>query len=240
MIHVMILEDDKSSLGALEKILSEYSEDICVHTASSYKEAKDLLDTDIRYGLFLLDVNLSGDNREDIGGILFAREVRGKLRYTFTPIVMVTSVGAMEMQAYRELHCYQYIMKPFQREQVIEVVEKVLEREKREKPATVTVKKDGINYQVKCEDICYVEAVSRGITLHMKEETLNVPYVSLKQILKKLPEDTFVQCHRMYVVNKQKVEYYDTVNRIVKLRDCEDTVEIGVTYKAEIGRLLSD
>ena len=40
-------------------------------------------------------------------------------------------------------------------------------------------------------------------------------------------------------MNRREVEYYDTVNRIVKLRGCEDVIEIGVTYKAEIGRLVS-
>ena len=43
MTHVLILEDDRASMEALEKILKEYSENICVHTASSYEEAKELL-----------------------------------------------------------------------------------------------------------------------------------------------------------------------------------------------------
>ena len=90
MTHVMILEDDRASMEALAKILMEYSGDVCVHTASSYDEAKALLDADIRYGLFLLDVNLGGENREDIGGILFAREVRERFCYTFTPVVLIT------------------------------------------------------------------------------------------------------------------------------------------------------
>lgn len=239
MIHVLVLEDDWTSMKALEKILTDYSSEICVHTASSYQEAKDQLDSDIRFGLFLLDVNLSGANREDIGGIIFAREVREKFRYTFVPIVMVTAVGAMEMQAYRELHCYQYIMKPFEREQVEEVVRKVLEKENQEKPPTVVVKKDGINYQIKCRDIRYLEAIPRGICIHMKTENWNVPYLTLKQMLLKVPKGMFVQCHRMFAVNKSEVEYYDTVNRLVKLKNCEDTVEIGVTYKAEIGRIIS-
>lgn len=122
MTEVLILEDEPASLQALLEILTAYSDDIRVHKASSLKEAKDLLDQEIRYGLFLLDVNLSGEDREDIGGILFAREIRERFEYTFTPIVMVTAIGNMEMQAYRELHCYQYIMKPFRREQVEEVV----------------------------------------------------------------------------------------------------------------------
>ena len=108
MTDVLILEDELTSLQALSEILTTYSDDIRVHKASSLKEAKDLLDQEIRYGLFLLDVNLSGEDREDIGGILFAREIRERFEYTFTPIVMVTAIGNMEMQAYRELHCYQY------------------------------------------------------------------------------------------------------------------------------------
>lgn len=239
MTHVLILEDDRDSLKALEKILVDCSEDICVHAASSYHEAKVLLGRDIRYGLFLLDVNLGGENREDIGGILFAREIREQFRYTFTPVVMVTAVGAMEMQAYRELHCYQYIMKPFLPEQVREVVRKVLEKEKHEESPAIVVKKEGVNYQVKCSDIRYIEAIHRGVCLHLKEENWNIPYVTLKQILEKVPDGMFLKCHRMFAVNRREVEYYDTVNRIVKLKNCSDVVEIGVTYKAEIGRLVS-
>ena len=239
MTHVMILEDDRASIEALTKILMEYSGDICVHTASSYDEAKALLNADIRYGLFLLDVNLGGENREDIGGILFAREVREQFRYTFTPVVMITAVGEMEMQAYRELHCYQYIMKPFLPEQVREVAKKVLAKERQEEEPFIVVKREGVNYQVRCADIRYIEAIHRGVCLHLKEEDWDVPYVTLKQILLKVPEGMFLKCHRMFAVNRHEVEYYDMVNRIVKIKDCKDVIEIGVTYKSEVGRLFS-
>lgn len=239
MTHVLILEDERESMKALRQILADCSEDICVHAAVSYEEARELLNQDIRYGLFLLDVNLDGKNREDIGGILFAREIREQFRYTFTPVVMVTAIGALEMQAYRELHCYQYIMKPFLPEQVKEVVDKVLSKERQEEPPAIVVKRDGVNYQVKCTDIRYIEAIHRGVRLHLKNENWDLPYVTMKQILAKIPDGMFLQCHRVYAVNRLEVEYYDMVNRIVKLKDCADTVEIGVTYKAEIGRLVS-
>ena len=54
-----------------------------------------------------------------------------------------------------------------------------------------------------------------------------------------MPKGMFVQCHRMYAVNKNEVEYYDTVNRIIRIKNCPDTVEIGVTYKSAIGGLIS-
>ena len=103
-------------------------------------------------------------------------------------------------------------MKPFRREQVEEVVQKVLEKESREKPPVIVVKKDGINYQLKCEDIRYLEAIPRGTRLHLVTENWDVPYVTLRQMLLKMPKGMFAQCHRMYAVNKNEVEYYDTVN----------------------------
>ncbi|MFQ9345898.1 MAG: LytR/AlgR family response regulator transcription factor [Coprococcus sp.] len=145
----------------------------------------------------------------------------------------------MEMQAYRELHCYQYIMKPFHRKQVEEVVQKVLEKENREKTTGDRCEKDGINYQLKCEDIRYLEAIPRGTRLHLVTENWDVPYVTLRQMLLKMPKGMFAQCHRMYAVNKNEVEYYDTVNRIIRIKNCPDTVEIGVTYKSVIGGLLN-
>ena len=63
--------------------------------------------------------------------------------------------------------------------------------------------------------------------------------MTLRQMLLKMPKGMFVQCHRMYAVNKNEVEYYDTVNRIIRIKNCPDTVEIGVTYKSVIGGLLN-
>lgn len=101
MTDVLILEDELTSLQALSEILTTYSDDIRVHKASSLKEAKDLLDQEIRYGLFLLDVNLSGEDGRYRWDFV-AREIRERFEYTFTPIVMVTAIGNMEMQAYPE------------------------------------------------------------------------------------------------------------------------------------------
>ena len=101
------------------------------------------------------------------------------------------------------------------------------------------MKREGVNYQVRCADIRYIEAIHRGVCLHLKEEDWDVPYVTLKQILLKVPEGMFLKCHRMFAVNRHEVEYYDTVNRIVKIKDCKDVIEIGVTYKSEVGRVIS-
>ena len=74
----------------------------------------------------------------------------------------------------------------------------------------------------------------------MKKEKMDVLYLSLKQILEKLQGEDFLQCHRMYVVNKMYMEYCDVVNQIIKMRYWDETVEIGVTYKAQIRRVMNE
>lgn len=99
--------------------------------------------------------------------------------------------------------------------------------------ASIVVKKDGINYKLLCKEIAYIQAIPRGVSIRLAKEEMKVPYVSIKQLMEKLPTDQFIQCHRMYVVNQDYIEYVDLVNGVIKLQNKEQ-VEIGVTYKNEV------
>ena len=96
------------------------------------------------------------------------------------------------------------------------------------------VKKDGINYKISCSEIVYCKAIPRGVCLCLKEEQLNVPYLSIRQLLEQLPKEQFFQCHRMYVVNQDAVMYYDLVNQVIQVEGYEERIDIGVTYKADV------
>ena len=51
--------------------------------------------------------------------------------------------------------------------------------------------------------------------------------------MKKVDPEDFIQCHRMYVVNKKHIVSIDVVNRMIELED-KNMVEVGVTYKDKI------
>ena len=170
MIRVLILEDNKESLKAITAMVRQVSAEIEVLPADSVLKAQTYLDqTQQRINAFLLDINLDAENENDQGGIEFARKIRNYKAYAFTPIVMITSIANLELQAYRELHCYQYIIKPYEPE----------------------------------------------------------------ELMKQLPEDMFIQTHRMFVVNKDHIESVDYVNRFIQMKH-QITVEIGVTHRNEI------
>lgn len=233
MIDILILEDNNESLTALTAMVEEIAEDINVFGAKTIEEARSILEKQKNLSLFLLDINLNEKNVEDIGGMDFAKEVRGHYEYEFVPIVFVTSILSMELTSYREIQCYQYITKPFEKEKVQTIIRRILNHVKEEKEY-VLIKKEGINYKISCEDIVFIQAVPRGIKILLTKEELDVKYLSLKQILPKLSKQNFFQCHRMFIVNRKYIEYVDTVNQVIKMLGTKEWIEIGVTYKSKI------
>ncbi|MGN0483531.1 MAG: LytR/AlgR family response regulator transcription factor [Lachnospiraceae bacterium] len=237
MIHILVVEDQQESRDAIGAILQEYTQ-MEVTFAATKEEAENCLKGKIVYDLFLLDINLNEKEPENQDGYRLAEQIRNMEKYDFTPIVMVTSVSGLEMSAYRKLHCYAFLVKPFFKEEVQELVEKILAQKNEKQIPTIVVKKDGINYRIKCPDIVYIKAVPRGVCICLKNEELLVRYLSIRQILEKLPQEDFFQIHRMFVINIQYLEQVDIVNRLVKLRGKKEQLDIGVTYKEKVRGLL--
>ncbi|MCR5792780.1 MAG: LytTR family DNA-binding domain-containing protein [Lachnospiraceae bacterium] len=243
MLKVLILEDEQNSREGLAKIIKEVDSKIEISMAASYEEAKQLLVSEGEFHLFFLDVNLDPSDKEEAMGIRFAQKIRAEHRYEFTPIVFITSIVNKELDAYRQIQCYRYIIKPFQVKEVEAILDKVLKHhfvEKNEERKSIFLKIEGVNYRIYLDEIKCVKAINRGIQIFLTKEQVTVKYVTIKQLLPKLPQDTFFQCHRMYVVNKNYIDYTDYVNRLIALKDCEEMAEIGTTYKNRIKEWLDD
>ncbi len=240
MTRILILEDSKECLDAITVMVERVSGHVCAVPVNSLEEARAALDeAQPLFQAFLLDINLDIDDSEDISGITFAREVRMRKEYAFTPIIMITSLANMELTAYRELHCYQYLVKPYNEEDIRKLVGKLLflSQQGETREAYVVVKKDSINYKIFCKDIVCIKAVPRGVNFLLLKEEMKVLYLSIRQLLEKLPGDRFLQVHRMCVVNQDYIDYVDTVNGLISMKN-GDQVEIGITYKNEIRKKL--
>ena len=238
MARILILEDEIESRKALEKMIGKISAEITVDAAADLAKARLLLGSTVSFDLFFLDVNLKPEELGDISGIRFAEEIRSRRQYEFTPLVMVTSVAGLEMEAYRRLHCYQYVVKPYVQSDVEEVVKKVLFHLHAKNRSFIIVKRNGINYKIFCDEIMFCRAIPRGVCLFLKNEQIEVPYLSIHKLLEKLPKEAFFQCHRTFVVNRNAVKYYDLVNQVIQVEGSSEWIDIGVTFKPEVRRVL--
>lgn len=236
MIRILILEDQEINRIALRELIisAGTKEEIVVHSASTFEEGRSYVEGDTTYDAFFLDINLSGSDSADESGLELARLIRGQSKYEFTPVIMVTSIAKLEMAAYRELHCYQYLIKPYVEADVESIVKKLLGLSKVKEESSILVKKDGINYRIKCNAIVYIQAVPRGVCLYLKKESMRVPYLTIVKLMEQLPQEDFIQCHRMFVVNRRHIDNVDFVNRMIKVAGYDEPVELGGTYRHKV------
>ena len=91
-------------------------------------------------------------------------------------------------------------------------------------------RKDGVLYALNIDRMIYLETSFRNVMIYTLDETIEIPYASLKNLMKDLPRKHFVQCSRNTVVNRRFIEYVDKVNLMVKLRNGK-VVRIGGRMK---------
>ena len=236
MTKILILEDNKDSLLSITAMVERVSDKVSAVPVGSLEEARRALKNAKQpFQAFFLDINLDIKDENDISGMIFAQEIRCIKNYAFTPIIMITSIANMELKAYRELHCYQYLTKPYNEEDINQLVGKLLfmSQSGETRDAFVLVKKSGVNYKLFCKDIVCIKAIPRGVNFVLENEEMKIPYTTIKQLSEKLPEDKFIQIHRMCMINQDYIDYVDMVNSLINMKNGEQ-LEIGVTYKKDL------
>ena len=185
MTKILILEDNKDSLLSITAMVERVSDKVSAVPVGSLEEARRALKNAKQpFQAFFLDINLDIKDENDISGMIFAQEIRCIKNYAFTPIIMITSIANMELKAYRELHCYQYLTKPYNEEDINQLVGKLLfmSQSGETRDAFVLVKKSGVNYKLFCKDIVCIKAIPRGVNFVLENEEMKIPYTTIKQL----------------------------------------------------------
>ncbi len=231
MKTILILEDNRSSLDMLVKIVGELDHEIEVRSATNLEQAyvhmiKGSID------LFLIDIILDPHCPGDVSGIKFAEYIRQQKKYIYTPIIFVTSLDDPMLYSSRDFHCYSYIEKPYNISHVKKTIrEALLMPLQPERSASIYFRNNGLLYKKEKARIVYIENSKRCRIIHATDGDVKLAYMPCRDILQELDSECFIQCSRYAIVNKDYIEYVDVANRLIKLRGYPEPVEIGVTYK---------
>lgn len=228
--NVLIIEDNKACMDALAKITRECDSASAVFCADNVEKAYKIA-METRIDLFLVDIILE-KTPGDVSGMFFVNHIREVKRYQFIPIIFVTSLENYRMSAYDNLHCYRYIEKPFDIKQVKETILSALEF-----PSACEninrffhYRKDGIVYTLDTNSLIYASYYYRNMQIYMEQETVNVPYLTCKKMLKDLNDAYFMRCSRNTIVNKKYIDYVDQANRYIGMANGK-ILEIGSELK---------
>ena len=125
MKRVLILEDNTVAVYSLEKAVKNMDLNAEVTCVTQYVDAC-MMVTDRFFDLFIVDIILDKSYVHDTSGLEFISFLRNMKRYEFAPVIITTSLDSPKMFAYDELHCYQYLEKPYAIKDVEQVIEKAL------------------------------------------------------------------------------------------------------------------
>lgn len=231
MAKIMIVEDDIIIAKGLDVIIKSVGDNIETTITQYSKEALEYANYQ-KYDLLFLDIQLL-----DYSGYELAKEIRNIDKYKLTPIVFITAIPTKELLTFKEIHCYDYIIKPFKDTEVIEVVSTLINygANKREgKDNYLNLKQRGYIYRINTRDIIYIESIYKKIKVVTDKEQIEVNNCTLYKIREELLEEEFVQCHKSFIINRNYIKGVDLVKSLIELSSTDVRVPIGRKYKENL------
>lgn len=228
--NVLVLEDQVEAQKAITQMLRNVSDELTVFCTDNLKEAYTIaLENTI--DVFILDIIIRPKTAGDVSGFLFAEKLRMIEKYSFSPIIFVTALQDLELNAYKRIRSYDYIEKPFSQAEVEKTFRKALRFETpRETDKSIYFRADGILHAYRTDEIVYAEVYKHTLTIYGTRKKTDISYMTCGQFLKKVDSNDFIQCSRNTIINRNFVDNIDFTNRLIKMEGYKQAVLIGITY----------
>jgi len=238
-INILIVEDEALHAAKLEILLKELDYHV-LPVAESAKEGMTTFHA-TQPDLVILDIWLSGDK----DGIDFAKSLK-QIDGRQVPVIFLTSMNDTEtFDRAKETNPYAYLLKPIDRFSLQHAIELALnnmmaQKESQAANALQHVLSNGKNlfikeqkklYKVAVDDISAIEVDGKYCKVYTPDRNLLVR-TSMKEFLKKMPGNTFLQTHRNYLVNVNAILEIELDNDLITT--AQISVPISKNYKSAI------
>ena len=225
-MKLAICDDEKRIRDVIAQSVRDVSESIEIEL---YADAKGILASGFDADILFLDIQMPGTD-----GMKAARLMREAGKKTV--IVFVTALEEQVFGAF-DVGAFNYIIKPFGRNRLREVIKAAIERAEenryiettlteKEKGSLrfITVKAGGSNIRVILSELVYAEIYDRRIVLHMKDRD-NIEYYGRISELESIAGKDFFRIHRAFLINLGFVKSYDS--QFVRVGDADIPVARG-------------
>jgi len=232
-LNCLIIDDEPIARRLLKEYIEETDFLDLAGTAENPLKATALIN-DLPIDLIFLDINMPKMN-----GMEFLRSIPG------LPMVILTTAYAQYALEGFELAVVDYLVKPFSLERFLKACQKALDLKMLKEKKLLDDKSVVDYFFVKCDgriekviysELVYVEAMSNYIILHTINGQL-ITYLTIKKILDSLPAEKFLQVHKSFIVNTDRINTIE--GNILHMGNIRIT--IGSSFTNEVmPRILKD
>jgi two-component system LytT family response regulator len=234
-MKVLVVEDDFIQLNGIVSILHSVFPEFEISTATDYKTATELIIENF-FSLFLLDIELSGNDAEN--GVNLGMYIRSQQMYQLTPILFITALTDRVLSAMHNTNCYDYIVKPYEDSTLINSVSKLIQSPiMREQPLRLKGS-DGVYFQIYPNNILWIKSEGRNMHIYTDCRHYRCNNVRMDKLLSSLP-GFICRCHKSYAINTNQIDNVDKLNLLLTISDSEHTqIPVGKKYAKILNREL--
>lgn len=127
-------------------------------------------------------------------------------------VIMTTAYEQYAIKGY-DLDVIDYLLKPIPFERFLKAVNKAYDVIIRQKNPTRKIDYFYVRTNQKLEkvffnDILFIEGVENYVAIHTEMSKI-MAHVTIKTILEKIPDDIFLQIHKSFIINLEKVSFVE-------------------------------
>lgn len=229
-MRAIIVEDEFPAREELKYFVKNFSDIKIINEFDNGIEVLKFLQENTVDVIFL-DINIPM-----LDGMLLAKTINN---FKIKPkLIFITAYKEYAVDAF-ELEAFDYILKPYSKERIISMLNKLKQIEVIKKDNltksnsmvknTISLWKNDKLSVVNIEDIYYCEARERDTLVYTKNSEYVVK-VSIKEFEKNLSQDLFFKTHRSYIVNISKIsEIIPWFNNTYRLKFNDLRLEVPVS-----------
>lgn len=197
----LIVEDEPLSQEITVDYVSNCPELDLVAVCSNAMEANSVLH-EKEIALLFLDIHMP-----QINGIDWWKSLHHP-----PEVIFITAYSEYAVEGFT-LNAIDYLLKPFSFDRFLQAVNKFIVSKKSKDNVidhdAILVKSDKKIYPVKYSDITFIEANGDYLKLFRGNDCLLL-HETLKKFQEKLPQGQFLQVHRSFIVNTQKIDFIES------------------------------
>jgi DNA-binding LytR/AlgR family response regulator len=233
MIKAIALDDEPLALKIIETFCADIDFIDLEKTFSKPNEALKYINK-FPVDLIFLDIQMPS-----INGIDFYKNLDKNVMVIFTTAFPEYAVAGFELNA------VDYLMKPFSFERFMQSVNKSKEYFNflNSSSAGTTqnyffIRADYKLIKVMYEDIVYIEGLNDYVKIFLLNQKPIIARMTMKNMLDRLPHESFIRVHRSYIVSKDKVTSLKNKNLFINFNNEMVEISIGKSYEDCIDTIL--
>lgn len=243
MYSIILVEDDFMQREILKKMILSVYEKIEIYEADSEKTALEIIQKK-NINMFLIDISL-----KESSGLDLAIKIRKIPKYEFSNMVFLTTHMDYMLRAFKQVHCYDYILKPYSSNEVQVMLNKLINREinicnnerdelmeEKDKEFAINIR-NGIFVRIKINEILFIEVKGRDCEVNTANGIYTYSNISLKKIMSLINSECIVQSHKAFAINKNyifKIEKLSLRLSYIYFNQYSKTALLGYKFKKDI------